>query len=106
MAGEGISRRIFLHSTVVAGTVTAIGVGAGAAMGAVPRPLQPFDGYPITGTWQEHLGPGSLGGIDYSMPVGTQLAAVGCGVVTNDPHNGTGGYTVTIQHPLSQSFTG
>ncbi|MEV0806352.1 peptidoglycan DD-metalloendopeptidase family protein [Micromonospora sp. NPDC050200] len=51
--------------------------------------------------------------MDYGMSVGTQLPAAGGGVVTNDPNNGTGGYTVTVQHDngyrtqylhLSQSF--
>ncbi|MEV5765090.1 hypothetical protein AB0L34_11020 [Micromonospora sp. NPDC052213] len=59
--------------------------------GSRPGFYNPFGGYPITGTWQEHLNRGSLGGIDYGMPVGTRLPAAGGGVVTNDPNNGTGG---------------
>ncbi|MEU5949951.1 M23 family metallopeptidase [Micromonospora sp. NPDC047465] len=98
MAGDGFRRRTFLCATVAAGTATAVGIGARAAEAAVPGFYNPFGGYPITGTWQEHLNRGSLGGIDYGMPVGTRLPAAGGGVVTNDPNNGTGGYTVTIQH--------
>ncbi len=98
MANDGISRRTLLHGTVAAGVVTAIGVGAGSALAAVPGFYNPFSGYPITGTWQDHLNDGSLGGIDYGMSVGTQLPASGGGVVTNIPNNGTGGHTVTIQH--------
>ena len=29
------------------------------------------NGYSITGTWQDHLNRGSLGGIDFGMAVGT-----------------------------------
>ncbi|MEU7999509.1 peptidoglycan DD-metalloendopeptidase family protein, partial [Micromonospora sp. NPDC049060] len=98
MAGNGISRRTFLHTTVAAGAITAVGSTAGAALAAVPGFYNPFSGYPITGTWQDHLNRGSLGGIDYGMPVGTQLPAAGGGIVTNIPNNGTGGHTVTIAH--------
>ncbi|WP_207892925.1 M23 family metallopeptidase, partial [Micromonospora sp. MW-13] len=83
---------------MAAGAVTAIGAGADAAVAAVPGFYNPFTGYPITETWQGHLNRGSLGGIDYGMSVGTRLPAAGGGVVTNNPNNGTGGYTVTIQH--------
>jgi hypothetical protein len=98
MTNDGISRRTLLHGTVAAGVVSTIGVGAGSALAAVPGFYNPFSGYPITGTWQDHLNSGSLGGIDYGMSVGTQLPASGGGVVTNIPYNGTGGHTVTIQH--------
>lgn len=100
MTNERISRRSFLHATVAAGAVTTagIGVGVGTAQAAVAGFYNPFTAYPITGTWQEHLDRGSLGGIDYGMGVGTRLPAAGGGVVTNNPDNGTGGYTVTIRH--------
>lgn len=39
-------------------------------------------GYPITGTWAAHLGWGSLGGVDYGMPVGTPLLAPSAGRLT------------------------
>ncbi|WP_040912087.1 M23 family metallopeptidase, partial [Wenjunlia vitaminophila] len=58
----------------------------------------PFSGYPLTGTWQDHLDAGSLGGLDYGMSVGTPLRAAGAGTITNIPYNGTGGHTVTISH--------
>jgi murein DD-endopeptidase len=96
MTDDGISRRTLLHGTVVAGVVAA--VGAVPAHAAVPGFYNPFSGYRITGTWQDHLDRGSLGGIDYGMAVGTRLPAAGGGVVTNIPYNGTGGHTVTIQH--------
>jgi murein DD-endopeptidase len=96
MTNDGISRRALLHGTVAAGLVTA--VGAGSAQAAVPGFYHPFTAYPITGTWQDHLNSGSLGGIDFGMAVGTRLPAAGGGVVTNIPYNGTGGHTVTIQH--------
>ncbi|MGB3440476.1 MAG: M23 family metallopeptidase [Actinophytocola sp.] len=98
MASDGISRRTLLRGTVAAGVVTAAGVGAGIAQAAPPGFYHPFTGYPITGTWQDHLNDGSLGGIDFGMGVGTRLPACGGGVVTNIPNNGTGGHTVTIQH--------
>ncbi|GAB3432101.1 peptidoglycan DD-metalloendopeptidase family protein [Actinophytocola sediminis] len=97
MTNGGISRRTLLHSTVVAGVVTVVGGGAGLAV-AAPGFHNPFTGYPITGTWQDHIDRGSLGGIDYGMGVGTRLPAAGGGVVTNIPENGTGGHTVTIAH--------
>lgn len=100
MAGDGISsgisRRTFLYGTAAAGAVTAL--GAGLAHADVPGFYNPFSGYGITGTWQEHIDRGSLGGIDYGMGVGTGLPAAGGGVVTNIPYNGTGGHTVSIQH--------
>ncbi len=96
MAGDGISRRTFLYGTAAAGAATAL--GAGIANADVPGFYNPFTAYPITGTWQEHIDRGSLGGIDYGMGVGTALPAAGGGVVTNIPYNGTGGHTVTIQH--------
>ncbi|MEU4645431.1 hypothetical protein [Micromonospora sp. NPDC023814] len=55
MAGDGFSRRTFLYATVAAGTATAVSIGARAAEAAVPGFYNPFSGYPITGTWQEHL---------------------------------------------------
>lgn len=98
MTNHGISRRTLLSGTVAAGVVTAVGVGAGSALAAPAGFYHPFTGYPITGTWQDHLDSGSLGGIDFGMGVGTRLPACGGGVVTNIPYNGTGGHTVTIQH--------
>ncbi|WP_291414121.1 peptidoglycan DD-metalloendopeptidase family protein [Actinophytocola sp.] len=71
-------------------------LGAGAASAA--SFYNPFSGYRITGTWQDHLNSGSLGGIDYGMNVGTQLPAAGGGTVRNIPDNGTGGHTVTTYH--------
>lgn len=98
MTNHGISRRTLLSGTVAAGVVTAVGAGAGVALAAPAGFYHPFTGYPITGTWQDHLNDGSLGGIDFGMGVGTRLPACGGGVVTNIPNNGTGGHTVTIQH--------
>ncbi|MER5266375.1 peptidoglycan DD-metalloendopeptidase family protein [Actinosynnema sp. NPDC002837] len=96
MTNDWIGRRALLRGTVAAGVVTAF--GAGVAEAAVPGFYHPFTGYRITGTWQDHLNRGSLGGIDYGMAVGTRLPAAGGGVVTNTPDNGTGGHTVTIRH--------
>ncbi|MDQ2586566.1 M23 family metallopeptidase [Saccharothrix yanglingensis] len=96
MDDGGISRRTLLQGTVAAGVVTA--VGGTAALAAVPGFYNPFSGYRVTGTWQDHLNRGSLGGIDYGMAVGTTLRAAGGGTVTNTPNNGTGGHTVTIRH--------
>jgi hypothetical protein len=70
----------------------------GHALAAPAGFYHPFSAYPITGTWQDHLTSGSLGGIDYGMSVGTRLPAAGGGVVINIPYSGTGGHTVTIQH--------
>jgi Peptidase family M23 len=50
----------------------------------------------ITGTWQEHLDRGSLGGLDYNTPVGTPLRAPSDCRILNIPNNGTGGHTVTM----------
>ncbi|SCL29609.1 Peptidase family M23 [Micromonospora pallida] len=97
---DGIDRRTFLRVTATAGAVAVAGVtvGTGVAAAAVPGFYNPFTGYPITETWEGHLARGSLGGIDYGMPVGTRLPAAGGGVVYNDPDNGTGGYTAVIHH--------
>ncbi|WNV85273.1 M23 family metallopeptidase [Umezawaea sp. Da 62-37] len=96
MTGNGFSRRTFLSGSAAAGVVTVF--GAATAHAAVPGFYNPFTGYAITGSWQEHINRGSLGGIDYGMGVGTRLPAAGGGIVTNIPNNGTGGHTVTIQH--------
>lgn len=97
----GIDRRTLLRGTALAAAV----VAGGALLTARPGTARaddfynPFSGYPITGSWQDHLDDGSLGGIDFGMGVGTELPASGSGTVTNNPDNGTGGYTVTITHP-------
>ncbi|WP_367123121.1 peptidoglycan DD-metalloendopeptidase family protein [Streptomyces phytohabitans] len=101
------SRRALIRGSVGAFGAGAIGLGLVAATGtpahAGTRTQQddfynPFSGYTMTGTWQEHLDRGSLGGLDYGMAVGTPLPAAGGGTVTNIPNNGTGGHTVTISH--------
>lgn len=91
--------------TLMRGTAATLGlaVGGGGLLGAgtahaAASFYNPFAGYEITGTWQEHIDRGSLGGIDFGMGVGTGLPAAGAGTVTNIPENGTGGHTVTIQH--------
>ncbi|MFF3959092.1 peptidoglycan DD-metalloendopeptidase family protein [Streptomyces sp. NPDC001890] len=94
----GMSRR-----TLLRGSVSTFGLAAGGVLfsAGTARALDiynPFSAYQITGSWQEHLDRGSLGGIDYGMGVGTALPAAGAGVVINIPYNGTGGHTVTITH--------
>ncbi|GHJ43064.1 hypothetical protein Cs7R123_04060 [Catellatospora sp. TT07R-123] len=104
-AGEGeptpgLSRRAMLRTAALgAGAMAAGGVLAlpGAAY-AAPVIYNPFTAYPITDTWEGHLARGSLGGIDFGMPVGTRLPACGAGTVQNTPYNGSGGHTVTIYH--------
>lgn len=56
----------------------------------------PFAGRKINSDWQAHLDRGSLGGIDYDMPVGTPLPAPSDGTLTNVPNNGSGGHTAII----------
>ncbi|MEU7677223.1 M23 family metallopeptidase [Micromonospora taraxaci] len=96
----GLSRRRLLRGTVSAGGALAVGgvIGLQGTARAAPAIYNPFAGYPITGSWQEHLNRGSLGGIDFAMGVGTDLPACGAGTIQNIPNNGTGGHTVTIQH--------
>jgi murein DD-endopeptidase MepM/ murein hydrolase activator NlpD len=60
----------------------------------------PFTGYTVTGTWEEHISRGSLGGIDYAMPVGTPLASCDNATIIVTPYNGTGGHTVTMVRAL------
>lgn len=94
----GMSRRTLLRSSF---TTLGLAVGGVLFSGDPAQALDiynPFSGYQVTGTWQDHLDSGSLGGIDYGMGVGTALPAAGAGVVTNIPDNGTGGHTVTITH--------
>ncbi|MEV7406243.1 M23 family metallopeptidase, partial [Streptomyces sp. NPDC091267] len=96
--GIGLSRR-----TLLRGSVTTLGLAAGGVLfsGNSAQALDiynPFSGYQLTGTWQDHLDDGSLGGLDYGMGVGTALPAAGAGVISNIPNNGTGGHTVTITH--------
>ncbi len=94
----GIARRNLLRSAAAATGLTVGGLVLPNAATAAPAIYNPFAGYPITDDWQEHLARGSLGGIDFAMPVGTALAACGAGTVTNTPFNGTAGHTVTISH--------
>jgi hypothetical protein len=94
---RNVARRTLLRGTaagLVVGGALVRGIGSAAAVSF----YNPFTGYPITGTWQDHLNDGSLGGIDYGMGVGTQLPAAGGGTIRNIPNNGTGGHTVTIYH--------
>ncbi|MBB5873577.1 hypothetical protein F4553_007011 [Allocatelliglobosispora scoriae] len=93
----GLSRRslLVLTSGAVAGAAV---VGLPGVAHAAPVIYNPFAGYPISSGWQDHRDHGSLGGIDFKMPVGTSLPACGAGTVTNIPDNGTGGHTVTIAH--------
>ncbi|WP_330174694.1 peptidoglycan DD-metalloendopeptidase family protein [Streptomyces sp. NBC_01498] len=109
---HALSRRALIRGSAGALGAGAVGLGlvglglAGAAGTPAyagtraPRDAfhNPFSGYTMTGTWQDHLNSGSLGGLDYGMGVGTPLPAAGGGVVTNIPNNGTGGHTVTIAH--------
>ena len=55
-------------------------------------------GKPISDGWNAHLQRGSLGGIDYAVPVGTPIHAPAAGHVENIPNNGTGGNTVSLWH--------
>ncbi|MCK1797888.1 M23 family metallopeptidase [Streptomyces sp. XM4193] len=100
-----LSRRGLLRGSAAVTTTAALAVGGvfaatrnAAAVQTASDFYHPFTGYPVTGTWQDHIGRGSLGGIDFGMGVGTGLPACGGGVVTNIPENGTGGHTVTIAH--------
>ncbi|GAA1655546.1 peptidoglycan DD-metalloendopeptidase family protein [Catellatospora bangladeshensis] len=94
-----LSRRDLLwRGAAVGGGALAGGLLLPAAAHAAPAIYNPFSAYPITGTWQEHLNRGSLGGIDFGVAVGTPLPACGAGTIQNIPYNGTGGHTVTIYH--------
>lgn len=112
MCEPHLTRRALLRGSAGALGAGALGLGLVGAGGAsayagtgadrrAPRDNfhNPFSGYQMTGTWQDHLDSGSLGGLDYGMGVGTRLPAAGGGTVTNIPDNGTGGHTVTITHP-------
>ncbi|WP_320068691.1 peptidoglycan DD-metalloendopeptidase family protein [Micromonospora sp. RTGN7] len=96
----GLSRRTLLRGTVLTTGALAVGgvVGLPGIAHAAPSIYNPFAGYAITGSWQDHLNSGSLGGIDFGMGVGTNLPACGAGTIQNIPNNGTGGHTVTINH--------
>ncbi|NBE83239.1 M23 family metallopeptidase [Micromonospora rubida] len=96
----GLSRRTLLRGTALTTGALAVGgvFGLPGIAHAAPSIYNPFAGYPITGSWQEHLNSGSLGGIDFGMGVGTSLPACGAGTIQNIPNNGTGGHTVTIHH--------
>lgn len=50
----------------------------------------------ITGTWAEHLGRGSAGGIDYPVGYGTAIAAPAAGRITNRRWWGSAGHIVTL----------
>ncbi len=93
-----MDRRTLLRGMVAAAGLAGGGVVLGAGTAHAVDFYNPFGGYPITGTWQDHLNSGSLGGIDFGMGVGTRLPACGGGTIRNIPENGTGGHTVTIYH--------
>ncbi|MEH1017251.1 peptidoglycan DD-metalloendopeptidase family protein [Micromonospora sp. CPCC 206060] len=94
----GIARRNLIRGAVAVTGLSAGGILLPGRAYAAPAIYNPFAGYPVTDGWQDHLDRGSLGGIDFAMPVGTPLPACGAGTVTNTPYNGTGGHTVTISH--------
>lgn len=96
-ATVGIGRRAVLLGAAL-GTGALAGLTVPGRAFAAPAIYNPFSGYPITGSWQEHLNRGSLGGVDFAMSVGTRLPACGAGTIQNIPYNGTGGHTVTIHH--------
>lgn len=93
-----MDRRTLLRAMAVTGGVAALGTTAVAGTANAASFYNPFTAYAITGTWQQHIDRGSLGGIDYGVGVGTQLPAAGGGTIENIPDNGTGGHTVTILH--------
>ena len=95
---RGMNRRT-LFKGAAAGAVVAGGAFVGPAPAQAYGFYNPFAGRGISSGWQDHLNRGSLGGIDYPMPVGTALPAAGGGTIQNIPNNGTGGHTVTIYHP-------
>lgn len=71
-------RVVMSRRTLLRGSFTTLGLAAGGVLfsGNPAQALDiynPFSGYQITGTWQDHLDSGSLGGIDYGMGVGTAL---------------------------------
>lgn len=92
------SRRSLLRGASIGGLAVAAGVTFPplAAFAAGPNIYNPFVGRTVTQTWAQHRANGSLGGVDYAMPVGTPLPACGAGTITNIANNGTGGNTVTI----------
>lgn len=95
--GRDLTRRMLLRGTA-AGLIVGGGLLRSTGSAAAASFYNPFTGYQITGTWQDHLNAGSLGGIDFGMNVGTPLPAAGGGTIGNIPENGTGGHTVTIYH--------
>lgn len=56
----------------------------------------PYASRKLTSDFQTHLERGSLGGVDYAVPVGTPIVATMSGTISNAPNNGTGGNTVTV----------
>ncbi|MGI3779180.1 MAG: peptidoglycan DD-metalloendopeptidase family protein [Janthinobacterium lividum] len=92
-----ISRRSLLRGASIGGLAVAAGVTLPPlAAFAAPNIDNPFAGRTITQTWAQHQANGSLGGIDFAMPVGSPLPACGAGTITNVPNDGTGGNTVVI----------
>jgi hypothetical protein len=75
-----MDRRTLLRAAT-AGLFVGGTVARGAGEAAAVSFYNPFSGYQITGTWQEHIDRGSLGGIDYGVSVGTELPAAGGGTV-------------------------
>lgn len=59
--------------------------------------FNPFTRFAVTCDWTCHRNRGSLGGVDWAMPVGTALPAPSAGVVTFLANNGTAGHTATVR---------
>jgi len=57
-----------------------------------------YSNYPISDGWAEHIARGSLGGIDYAVPVGTPIYAPTAGWVENVQGDGSGGWYVKFTH--------
>lgn len=58
----------------------------------------PYSKSRISDGWAEHRARGSLGGIDYAVPVGTPIYAPAQGWIENVKGSGSGGWYVRLHH--------
>lgn len=58
----------------------------------------PYSKARVSDDWASHRARGSLGGIDYAVPVGTPIYAPAQGRIENVKGNGSGGWYVRLHH--------
>lgn len=88
--------------TTSTSTTTTPGTATGVATDGHASPVP--EGTPISGAYGENRGGRAHGGIDFSVPVGTQLLAAASGRITNASNADPGGYGLYVEITTDDGF--